>query len=170
MPSGDRPQAFRACWRADLKAAQAGVGLIVVLMMLAVASTGASVVAQRWSDQDTREKERQLLRVGDTYAQALASYHAASPGSDKRYPASLEQLVLDDRFPGTRRHLRRLYADPLTGQADWVLVRDARGDIIGLRSRSERAPWARQPLRLQATDLSAAERYADWVFTPRLPL
>ena len=149
--------------------AQQGFAWLFVLMMLAVASAAASVVAQRWSDQSSREKERQLLRIGDAYARALAEYRASSPGSDKHYPPTLEQLVLDTRFVGIRRHLRTLYADPLTGQADWVLLRDGRGDIVGVRSRCEQRPWARTPQQLDHTDLPAAERYADWVFTPRQP-
>lgn len=148
---------------------QRGFAWLFVLMTLAVASAAASVVAQRWSDQASREKERQLLRIGDAYARALAEYRASSPGSDKRYPPTLEQLVLDTRFVGIRRHLRTLYADPLTGHADWVLLRDGRGDIVGVRSRCEQRPWARTPQQLDHTDLPAAERYADWVFTPRQP-
>jgi len=146
---------------------QRGFAWLLVLVMLALASAAGAAVAQRWSDQASREKERQLLRIGDAYARALADYRASSPGSDKRYPPSLEQLVLDTRFVGIRRHLRSLYPDPLTGRADWELVRDARGGIIGLRSRSSLKPWARTPQQLDHTDLPAAERYADWIFTPR---
>jgi type II secretory pathway pseudopilin PulG len=148
---------------------QRGFGWLFVLIMLAVTSATGALVAQRWSDQMSREKERLLLRVGNAYAQALAEYRASSPGSDKRYPQTLEQLVLDDRFVGKRRHLRTLYADPITGQPDWVLLRDARGDITGVRSRSEKQPWVRVAQRLDFTDLPAAERYADWAFTPRQP-
>ena len=148
---------------------QRGFGWIFVLIMLAVTSAAGAVVAQRWSDQMSRDKERQLLRIGDAYARALADYRASSPGSDKRYPQTLEQLVLDTRFVGTRRHLRTLYADPITGQPDWVLLRDARGDVTGVRSRSEKQPWARVAQRLDFTDLPAAERYADWTFIPRQP-
>jgi len=148
---------------------QRGFGWIFVLIMLAVASATGAVVAQRWSDRMARDKERQLLRVGDAYAQALANYRASSPGSDKRYPQTLEQLVLDTRFVGTRRHLRTLYSDPMTGQADWVLLRDERGDISGIRSCSEQRPWARVAQHLDFTDLPAAERYADWAFIPRQP-
>jgi type II secretory pathway pseudopilin PulG len=146
---------------------QHGFAWLLVLTMLAVTSAAGATVAQRWSDQSSREKERQLLRIGDAYARALADYRASSPGSDKRYPPSLEQLVLDTRFVGIRRHLRTLYADPLTGQADWIVVRDLRGDIIGLHSRSALKPWASTPQSLDNTDLPAAARYADWIFTPR---
>ena len=148
---------------------QRGFSWLLVLMVLAVASAAGAAVAQRWSDQIARDKERRLLRVGDAFARALADYHASSPGSDKRFPPTLEQLVLDTRFVGTRRHLRTIYPDPLTGQPDWVLVRDARGDIFGIRSRAEQQPWVRVPQRLGATDLPAAQRYAEWIFTPRQP-
>jgi type II secretory pathway pseudopilin PulG len=150
-----------------MRRGEQGFAWLLVLVMLAVASAAGAVVAQRWSDQSSREKERQLLLIGDAYSRALAAYRASSPGSDKRYPASLEQLVLDTRFVGVRRHLRTLYADPLTGQADWIVVRDPRGDIMGVHSRSPLKPWSRSPQRLEQTDLPAAERYADWIFTPR---
>lgn len=154
---------------AALMRAPRGFAWVVVLLALGLAAAAGAVVAQRWTDRISRDKERQLLQVGDAYARALAAYHAASPGSDKRYPESLEQLLLDTRFVGTRRHLRRLYADPVTGQPDWVLLRDARGGIVGLRSRSEKPTWARVAQRLEFTDLPAADRHADWVFTPRVP-
>lgn len=148
---------------------QAGFAWLFVLFLLAAASAAGAVVAQRWADQSARDKERQLLRIGDAYAKALAEYRAASPGSDKRFPRALEDLLYDGRLVGTRRHLRKLYVDPVTGQADWVLLRDARGDIIGLHSKSDQRPWARIAMKLEFTDLAAAERYADWIFTPRLP-
>ena len=46
---------------------------------------------------------------------------------------------------------------------------DARGNIMGLHSKSEQRPWARVAMKLEFADLAAAERYADWIFTPRLP-
>jgi len=49
------------------------------------------------------------------------------------------------RTPGTHRDfdlpalLRRIYADPLTGKADWAVVPAAAGGIIGVRSHSPAA-------------------------------
>lgn len=157
MRPGERP----------LRRQQGGFAWLVLLAALAGAAAWAATVAQRWSDQASRERERMLLQVGQAYARALAEYRAASPGSEPRYPRELQDLLLDPRFPGTRRHLRRLYPDPFTGRPDWTLVRDARGDIVGLRSRSAQLPWTRVPLRLPAVDLPAAERHSDWLFTPR---
>lgn len=146
---------------------QAGFAWLLVLALLALVSAMGAAVAQRWSDRTAREKEQQLLQVGDAYAGALARYREESPGSVKHYPAALDQLLLDARFVGVRRHLRQLYPDPLTGRHDWVLVRNERGDIVGVHSRSERPPWAKAPQHLKFTDLPAAQRYADWVFAPR---
>jgi len=160
---------YRMQARHATQGSQTGFSWLFVLFLLAAASAAGAVVVQRWADQSSREKERQLLRIGDTYAKALAGYRAASPGSDKRFPETLEQLVYDSRFVGTRRHLRMLYADPVTGKADWVLLRDARGNIMGLHSKSEQRPWARVTMKLEFADLGVAERYADWIFTPRLP-
>lgn len=162
MPCGERLPRPRTG-----PARQEGAAWILVLMTLAVVSAAGAVVAQRWSDQISRHKERELLRVGNLYAQALARYRAVSPGADPRYPQALEDLLLDTRFVGVQRHLRRLYPDPVTGAPDWILLRDARGDIIGLRSRSAQRPWARVPQRLSHVDLPAADRHTDWLFTPR---
>jgi len=159
----------RTASRAAVRSEHRGFAWLFVLIMLAVASAAGAVVAQRWSDQTSREKERQLLRIGNAYARALAEYRASSLGTDKRYPPTLEQLLLDTRPVVTRRHLRTLYADPMTGKADWVLVHDARGDIMGVRSRSEQRPWARVAQSLEYADVPAAERYSDWIFVPRSP-
>jgi type II secretory pathway pseudopilin PulG len=153
--------------RSGNPANQGGFGWLVVLAALALASAGASVVAARWADETSRWREQELLRVGNLYARALAAYRQASPGSERRFPSELSQLLQDDRFVGTRRHLRELYPDPTTGRVDWVLVRDGRGDIEGLRSRSAATTWARVPLHLADTDLAAAQRTMDWTFRPR---
>jgi len=35
----------------------------------------------------------------------------------------LEELLEDPRFPNTVRHLRKPFADPMTGQAEWGLAK-----------------------------------------------
>jgi hypothetical protein len=64
------------------------------------------------------------------------------------------------RFPGKRRHLRRLYPDPMTGQADWVLLRQ--GDhIIGVRSRATGRPFKQAGFEKRDADFAGAASYAD---------
>lgn len=141
-----------------------GATLVLVLLLLALTSLGLSVVGPAWADQARYERERDLLRIGALYARALASYRAASPGSDKHHPERLEQLLADTRFVGTMRHLRKLYPDPLRPGAPWGLVKDAAGRIIGVYSQSDDAPIARGMQQLDGLTLPPARRYSDWKF------
>jgi type II secretory pathway pseudopilin PulG len=134
---------------------------------LAVMSVMLAAVGTRWAEDKRREQEQELIRVGTAYARAIASYRASSPGSVAMAPRRLEDLVLDDRFPKPRRHLRQLYADPVA-RLPWGLITDADGRIQGVYSRSDDAP-----LRQVALDagggiaLPAAARYSDWKFIVR---
>lgn len=150
-----------------LRSRQRGLGWIFVLLLLAVVSAASAGVAARWADQRERQQEQELLWVGNAYAQALASYRAATPGGVPRFPASLSALLEDRRGPVLRRHLRQLYPDPVTGHADWLLLRDSQGDVAGLRSASMATPWRRQAMQLASCDVAPATHYSDWVFTPR---
>ena len=80
-----------------------------------------------------RERETELLWRGQQYRQAIASYCNVKQGM---YPAKLEDLLKDPRFPATVRHLRRLYLDPMTGK-EWELVKDPAERLIGVRSSSD---------------------------------
>jgi hypothetical protein len=57
--------------------------------------------------------------VGDAYRQAIGQYYEGSP-RPQGWPKSLEQLLKDERFAFSRRHLRRL---PRPGyRQDWATV------------------------------------------------
>jgi len=43
-----------------------------------------------------------LLFAGNAIRQAIAAYYLATPGAFEQYPASLESLLKDPRFPDTR--------------------------------------------------------------------
>lgn len=149
-------------------ARQDGYAFVVVLAALALVSLGLARAGPLWADAAQRDKERELLRVGQMYAQALASYRNLSPGSERQFPMQLDALVLDTRFAGTLRHLRKLYPDPLNPGRPWGLVRDAQGRIQGVYSLSEDAPVAQGPLVLDGVSLAPARRYADWKFVPEV--
>lgn len=106
------------------------------------------------------------MRVGVLYAHALAEFRDSSPGSLKTYPKSLDELALDPRFLGVRRHLRRLYPDPLDPSRPWGLVRDIDGYIVAIYCQSPEAPLAEGPVDLGDVVLSPARRYSDWKFSP----
>ena len=149
--------------------AQRGFTYVTVMAVVALLGIGLAAMGPMWSEAAQREMEQDLLRVGTLYAQAIDSYYAVSPGSVKRYPPNLDSLVLDTRFVGTRRHLRRLYADPLQPSRQWGLVRAPDGGVRGVYSLDERRPFARASLTLDAVSLPAVQRYVDWKFMPKDP-
>lgn len=158
MPNGDRVPGSRATVRVR------GFTYVWALALLALTSIGLAAVGPRWSEDEHREREAELIRVGNLYAQAIERYRLASPGSRRHGPARLEDLLSDDRFGGTQRHIRQLYPDPMQPSVPWGLVRDESGDIVAVYSQSERAPLRRVALSLDRLHLPAARRYADWSF------
>ena len=92
--------------------AQSGFTLIGLLFLVSVLGLLLALVGRNWQTAVAREKEAQLLFVGDQYRSALTSYYRMTPGSEKRYPPQLQDLLRDPRFPNTVRHLRRLWPDP----------------------------------------------------------
>jgi type II secretory pathway pseudopilin PulG len=140
-------------------------GYTYLLLLFAVAAMGlvAAAAAENWSTLAQRERERELLFVGNQYREALRRYSAALPDAPQRYPAKLEDLLQDPRLPGTRRYLRKIYADPLSGQADWALLRQGEG-IVGLHSRAGGRPLKQGGFDKRDEDFAGAASYADWKF------
>jgi len=141
-----------------------GFTLVWALAAVAILSVGLAVAGSTWSERSKRQREQELLRVGMLYAQAIEAYRAAAPGSLQTYPSSLEQLLLDTRFAGTVRHLRKLYPDPLDPARPWGVVRTPEGTIRGVFSQSAEAPLRVAPIDLGAVKLPSAGRYDHWQF------
>lgn len=138
-----------------------------MLIVVALLAAAASTLATRWADEVRREREQDLLRVGDAIAGAIASYRRASGTAVRRYPPALEDLLEDRRAFGTLRHLRQVYPDPVHRGAAWGLVRAPDGGVMGVYSLSVEAPMRRVPVKLRHVDLPAAAQYAQWLFVPR---
>ena len=114
-----------------------GFTFLWLIFVLAVVAAGLAAIAQPIHLSVQREREAELMFRGGEIGRGLASYRAASPASVAQAPATLEELLDDRRGPRPLRHLRRLYADPFTGQPDWVLVTTEDGRIAGVHSRSD---------------------------------
>ena len=111
------------------------IGLLIAVVLLGI---GLALVGEVWNTAVKRDRERELLFVGDQFRQAIGRYYESSPGV-KQYPRKLEDLLEDKRFPVMKRYLRRIYLDPMTGKADWGLV--MQGDqILGVYSPSKDTP------------------------------
>lgn len=142
-------------------------GFTYIWIMFVVALTGVALagVGQVWRTEAQREKEKELMFVGEQFMQAIGSYYENSPGMPKRYPDSLEKLLLDDRFPTVKRHLRKIFFDPMTGSTEWGLVRrpGTRG-ITGVYSLSKKATLKRANFPERYADFAEAKDYRAWKF------
>ncbi|MEO8417872.1 MAG: type II secretion system protein [Methylophilaceae bacterium] len=152
-----------------------GFAYVALLCVLAGIVLMLGITTEQIEHAAQRDREEQLLFVGNQFRQAIASYYEKSPGA-KQYPRKLEELLQDNRFPKPVRHLRRIYADPMrTGivradardnRADWQLVRNSQGGIVGIYSRSSLPP-IRTNLDedlMKAIDEHPALHYSDWKF------
>lgn len=145
-------------------APQSGLVLLAVLIFLLLTTLGASAMVDLQRTHAQRAKEEELLFVGDQFRRAITSYYSSVPaGKNRTLPRSLDDLLEDKRFPMPVRHLRRLYPDPMTGQADWVLIEGA-GGILGVHSRSTLSTFKRRGFPIQYPDFQGKETYAEWVF------
>lgn len=141
-------------------------GFTYVGVMIMVAVIGAAVAAAltAGSALTRRAAEDELLAIGLEFRQALKSYAESTPAGQPDAPRELAELLLDRRQPSVRRHLRRLYPDPLTGKAEWGMVRGPDGRVVGVHSlaQSEAIRLANFPAGLEA--LEGRRRHHEWVF------
>jgi len=95
-------------------------GFTYLALLLAVAITAGALAAAGgvYSQMAQREKERELLFVGEQMRQAIALYYWRTPGGAHQYPKDLEALLEDKRWPVTQRYLRKIYRDPMTRGTD----------------------------------------------------
>lgn len=141
-----------------------GYGFILTLVVVAILGVTLSAGAEVYRTSVARDKERQLLFVGHEFREAIRRYTEASPAGQARYPGSLDQLVRDPRSPTVKRHLRRIYVDPMTGTAEWgLLIVD--GGIAGVHSMSQKEPFKVANFEPNDASFVDAPRYADWVFS-----
>lgn len=150
---------------------QRGFTLLGVLILAAVLGIGLVGLSRVWSFEVQREREKELLSVGDQFRTAILSYSRSTPAGKPPYPRELVDLLEDRRHPVARRHLRRVYPDPFTGQTDWEIVRAADGGILGVHSRHEGVPIKIGSFPPQYAAFESAKTYREWVFgAPNLRL
>jgi type II secretory pathway pseudopilin PulG len=153
---------------------QAGFAYVLLLLVVALIGLVSAATVSLGAAMARRDAEQELLAIGGEFQRALRSYAgmpvnaatasaviAANPG---RGPKSLEDLLKDPRAPGLRRHLRQVYADPLTGRAEWGLVRDAQGAIVGVYSLADGVPIQQGGFDAQWAGFEEAGSYREWVF------
>ena len=143
---------------------QRGAALLGVLLAVVILGLLSSIAGTTWTTVVQRAKEQELLWRGDQYRSAIESYYkGAQAGTVASLPSDLETLLKDPRSLAVRRHLRKLFPDPMTGK-DWVLVKDPAGKISGVRSSSQLEPFKKEGFSEKNKSFSGKTSYSEWLF------
>jgi type II secretory pathway pseudopilin PulG len=150
---------------------QQGIVLLGLLIALAISSIGLMAAADVWATSRQREREQELLFVGGQYRKAIERYYFTTPGQTKALPASLEDLLEDKRFPAPVRHLRRLYADPMTDSSEWGTVLIG-SKIAGVYSKSDKTLFKQARFDKDNIGFEGKSMAQEWkfVFMPAAPI
>jgi len=143
---------------------QAGFGYFSVILAIATLGVSLAAVGELWSTQAKREREAELLSIGAEIRRAIISYNASSRAGTPNFPARLEELLDDRRGPVPKRHLRKLYVDPMTRSTEWGLVTLPDGRIRGVYSKSTQAPLKTANFGAGQDQFEKAKTYEDWRF------
>jgi len=143
-------------------ASNGGFSYIGILIAVAILGVSLAATGEIWHTTEQRNREHQLLYVGDLFRQAIGRY--ANSGNHQ-YPSNLTDLLRDPRQPGIVRYLRKIYYDPITGTQDWGLVKNDNNQIIGVYSRSTQRPIKQTNFDEVDQDFESKEAYTDWTFT-----
>lgn len=137
------------------------IGLMILIAVMGVVLAAGGEV---WHTAQQREREQELLFVGDQFRHAIDSYYENTPGQGRRYPLSLEELLQDPRYPDKRRYLRKIYVDPVTGGTEWGLIKGPGGEIFGVYSLSDEEPVKKSNFDLANRNFEGKAKYSEWVF------
>jgi hypothetical protein len=143
---------------------QCGFSYVIVMFLVALLSIAGVRAVQNSLTSERRDKEAEALWRGLAYLNAIRNYYENSPGMGKAYPKELKDLLHDKRLVRPTRPLRKLYADPFTGEG-WGVVRNEDGYVIGVYPKSQRRPVKRAGFPPELAAFSQAKHYSDWKFT-----
>jgi len=154
--------------RARRQAGFTYLGLIIfvtIIGLVGAATLKIGALLQR------AQAEAELLDIGAAFSAALDSYAAATTQGASPYPPSLKELLKDPRVPGVRRHLRKIFVDPLTGKAEWgvVYLGDGTTGVVAVHSLSNAPPLKIANFDSRFAGLENADTISAWRFKARDP-
>ena len=164
MPETGQPMASGEFKPMHLKK-QSGFTYLAILFAIAIAGVVLAETGINWSQAGQREKERELLFVGNQFRQAIALYYERTPGAAKSYPAKLEELLADGRYNPPQHYLRKLYRDPVTNLQKWGVIIAPEGGIMGVHSLSNAQPVKVAGFCYLDRSFEGAGKYSEWVFS-----
>jgi type II secretory pathway pseudopilin PulG len=143
---------------------EAGFNYIGLMIVVAVTGVALLAVGEVWQVALKREREQELLFVGNQFRNALTLYYQSSAPQGKRFPMHLDDLLRDPRTPALRRYLRKMYVDPITGKAEWGLIKGTGGEIYGVHSLSDDEPIKNTGFEKSNRNFEGKTRYSEWIF------
>src|SRR5436309_2726736 len=139
-----------------------GFTLIELLVVMAIIATLLTIAVPRYMRSIHRSREAVLHQDLAALRESIDRFY----GDTGKYPQTLEELLGGGSdAPLQARHLRRLYPDPMTNAVDWTLIQAPNGAIMGVASRSQRAPLKNARFDAADQDFEKATAYGDWQFT-----
>ena len=152
------------CLSGNLRASQGGYTLLGLLVLILIIGFFLGEAGAMWSDARQRDREAELLKVGDRIRIAIGRYYNSTPGPVKQFPRTLEALLRDNRFPVPQRYLRTLYIDPITRREGWGILEAPSGGIMGVYSLSGDKPFKTRQFRPIYKEFEDRKMYGDWIF------
>lgn len=150
------------------KSVQSGFTYLFVLMLIALIGMGLAAAGTLWQTESQRDREADLLFIGEQYRQAIRSYYELDP-AQPRLPQSIDDLLEDNRRPNIVRHLRRAWRDPLTGGALALIHESDTRGIVGVYSPAPGRPFKTAGFLAKDAAFKGATSYAEWRFVFVLP-
>lgn len=152
-----------------------GVITLVAIIGILLAKTG-----EIWDTAQQREREVELLWIGHQFRKAIGAYYNYVPAGQtagsaaalqrlRAYPPQLEDLLKDPRRLQTTHYLRKMYTDPMTGKAEWGLLKGPGDRIMGVYSLSEKKPIKQANFDTVDVGFEGSATYGGWkfVYTPK---
>jgi type II secretory pathway pseudopilin PulG len=153
------PDGRKNCFH-SAPSAQGGFSYLFALFAIVLVGLSMMGANAQWKTMMQREREVELLFRGDQYRRAIKAYVEAVSAA-KQYPLRVEDLLKDPRT--SKRHLRMLYPDPMTGEA-FAPVLCGNGRVKGVASSSEAATLKRDNFPPAYAQFTSATTYRQWIF------
>ena len=132
------------------------IGLAVIITIMGIV---LMTVSRVYSTMAKRDVEEELLFRGDEIKDAIDSYFKYGT----MYPKSFEELLKDPRGVNPKKHLRKLYKDPIT-KGEWDVIKDKAERIVGVRSKSGEEPLKKAGFSDEYKTFEGKTKYNEWEF------
>ncbi len=141
-----------------------GFTYIALLAAIVILGIMLGAAGKYWSHVMLREKEAELLFRGDQYVRAIESYYSKPPGGQQpMLPPTIDELLKDSRST-VKRHLRKKYKDPITGEDFGVIQDPATKRVIGVKSTSDKEPLKKGNFPKGYETFQGKMKYSEWEF------